>query len=163
MKRKYPEKDGWFVYIHKTPDNYYYVGICQREAWKRWNPSLYKNSPLFYNKILEVGWKNIEHLFLINGLTYEQAEKIEDNLIKIFKSFGVSLNKKNSGGWRKDKKKVSEYNSKFNKLRYSRTEDIIYMRVKDFNRYHPDRKIETPLEAKQKYLQWGYIPNYIKI
>lgn len=38
----------------------------------------------------------------------------------------------------------------------------IYGRVKHFNDRHPDKKIETPAEAKQKYLDWGYIPDYIK-
>lgn len=160
-KRKYPETNGWGVYIHCTPDNMKYVGIIQREPWKRWNPSLYKGTS-FYPHIEKWGWENIEHCFLINGLTYKQALQWEDRLIKMYRKLGCCINKKGSGGWKKNKKKVSEYNSEFNKIRYSRPADIIYMRVKDYNRYHPNDKKETPSEAKQKYLQWGYIPNYIK-
>lgn len=44
----------------------------------------------------------------------------------------------------------------------STPEGKIYDRVHGFNQRHPDRIIETPLEAKQKYLQRGYIPDYIK-
>lgn len=44
----------------------------------------------------------------------------------------------------------------------STPEGKIYNRVCAFNHYHPDQIKETPLEAKQKYLQWGYIPDYIK-
>ena len=44
----------------------------------------------------------------------------------------------------------------------STTEGKIFYRVKTFNQRHKDRKIETPLEAKNKYLEYGYIPSYIK-
>lgn len=33
-------------------------------------------------------------------------------------------------------------------------------KMNNYNKYHTP--IETPLEAKQKYLKTGYIPNYIK-
>lgn len=48
------------------------------------------------------------------------------------------------------------------KQRRSTIDGKIYSRVTNFNRSHPDRMIETALEAKQKYLETGYIPNYIK-
>ena len=51
---------------------------------------------------------------------------------------------------------------KFDKQRNSTPERKIYIRVKTYNYYHPDKMIEAPLEAKQKYLETGYIPNYIK-
>lgn len=54
--------------------------------------------------------------------------------------------------------KIKQYNAKRN----SKPEQKIYNRVKDFNRRHPDRIVETPMEAKQKYLETGYIPDYIK-
>ena len=38
----------------------------------------------------------------------------------------------------------------------------IYNRVHNYNYGHPDQIKETPLEAKNKYLEWGYIPDYIK-
>lgn len=38
----------------------------------------------------------------------------------------------------------------------------IYNRVNSFNQRHPDSKTETPKEARQKYLETGYIPSYIK-
>lgn len=41
-------------------------------------------------------------------------------------------------------------------------EGKIYSRVKSFNSYYPDRMIETAIEARDKYLESGYIPNYIK-
>lgn len=44
----------------------------------------------------------------------------------------------------------------------STTVGKIYNRVSSFNTYHPDRKLITPLEAKEMYLLTGYIPDYIK-
>ena len=58
-------------------------------------------------------------------------------------------------------KNKEEIKCKFKK-RNTTPEGKIYNRVTNYNRLHPDCKIETPLEAKQKYLQFGYIPNYIK-
>lgn len=50
----------------------------------------------------------------------------------------------------------------YNEQRRSTPEGKIYGRVANFNRLHPDKVIETPLEAKNKYLEYGYIPSYIK-
>ena len=54
-----------------------------------------------------------------------------------------------------------------NKRKYGRQwistpEGRIYSRVANFNRRHPDRAVETPMEAKLKFLESGYIPQYIK-
>lgn len=51
-------------------------------------------------------------------------------------------------------------NREFMKQYYSTPEGKIYDRVRKYNRCHTP--IETPLEAKQKYLETGYIPSYIK-
>lgn len=50
----------------------------------------------------------------------------------------------------------------YNEQRRSTPEGKIYGRVANFNRLHPDKVIETPKEAKNKYLEYGYIPSYIK-
>ena len=48
------------------------------------------------------------------------------------------------------------------KQRNSTSEGKIYTRVNAFNRDHPERKLITPLEAKEMYILTGYIPNFIK-
>lgn len=55
---------------------------------------------------------------------------------------------------------ILEQKKVYNKQRLSTQEGKIYNRVKGYNQTHTP--IETPLEAKQKYLDWGYIPSYIK-
>jgi len=71
------------------------------------------------------------------------------------------------------KSERSEYNHKYyeehkkeeleygKKLR-STPEGKIYDRVKTFNRRNPDKITVTPLEAKQNYLKYGFIPDFIK-
>lgn len=58
----------------------------------------------------------------------------------------------------------AEYHRQYNRKWLSTPEGKIYSRVKEFNRYHPDRIVETPLEAKRKYIESGgtIIPDYIK-
>lgn len=63
----------------------------------------------------------------------------------------------------KNKDKSLKYINKFHKT----VEGKIYRRVMSYNQYrmyhgNPNEIYETPLEAKQKYLDSGYIPNYIK-
>lgn len=48
------------------------------------------------------------------------------------------------------------------KIKSSTPEWKIYQRVRAYNNYHPDKIIETALEARDKYIQNGYIPDYIK-
>ena len=55
-----------------------------------------------------------------------------------------------------------ERNRQYMRDRYNTPEGKIYDRVKGFNRRHPDLAVESPLEARNKYLSTGYIPEYIK-
>lgn len=40
-------------------------------------------------------------------------------------------------------------------------QDKVYQRVKYFNTWHPEQAVETPKEARRKFLETGYIPDYI--
>lgn len=62
----------------------------------------------------------------------------------------------------KGDKGYKEYQLNYMKNKLRSPEGKIYNRVNTFNRQHPDRAIETPKEAKNKYLATGYIPQYIK-
>lgn len=60
--------------------------------------------------------------------------------------------------YNKNKEKIKNYK----KQQRSTPQGKIYNRVHNYNRINPDKVIETPLEAKNKYLEYGYIPSYIK-
>lgn len=78
-------------------------------------------------------------------IDYQHSDKIKEYKKAYRKEHQFELNIKN-------KQLMKEYRF--------RTEYKIYYRVTNYNRNHTP--IETPLEAKQKYIETGYIPSYIK-
>lgn len=157
---KYKKVTGWWVYGHITPNGKIYIG-CSGDKYQssRLNPNKYKRGSL-QPYIEKYGWDNIKHIVFKDGLTQKQAEQLEDLLITQAKNDGWCINKKNSSGFERDN--PQDYRKQYYKKQHSTPEGKIYNRVNVFNRDHPDRKIETPLEAKNKYLEYGYIPSYIK-
>lgn len=133
---KYPKTTGYWVYVHRTPDNMCYVGysgckyLCQR-----WNPKMYASHSL-QPYIQKYGWDNIEHLVVVDNLTYEQALYWEDRLIKMYTEIGCCINQIGSGGWTLDKEKVKEHSRDY----YYRPE------VKEHRREYRQRP-----EVKEKY------------
>lgn len=75
--------------------------------------------------------------------------------------FAKQIRKRNRDRYANDPE-YAEHLRQHQRNKLATPEGRIYDRVKAFNRYHPDRAIETPLEARDKYLESGYIPNYIK-
>lgn len=183
---------NWWVYVHHVVDaDLYYPGMTNNPSLRFRNccytstvlaKYLDPSVPLKKNK-------NIETLLLhVNG--EEFARKLEDMLILKYRSIGKCLNYRRGDIFNKDTRREAdrvrqserrannpEHFKELSKKRYQRNpqkfielskkirstpEGKIYYRVTNFNRSHPDRAIETPLEAKQKYLEWGYIPDYIK-
>lgn len=185
MKRKYQKITGWWVYALITPDGMFYMGCSSISPAERWKPSLYKNKTI-YPYIEKYGWDNIRKVVLCDGLTKQQALQLEDLLILEARKGEWCINKNRSGNieknniknyrkqyWKKHIDSHREYSKKYyqehknerreyKKQLRSTPEGKIYHRVETFNQRHPGRIVETPLEAKQKYLQWGYIPDYIK-
>lgn len=75
------------VYKHTTPNGKVYIGITSQEVEKRWlNGKGYKKNSYFENAINKYGWKNIKHEVLLEGLTQEEAEQKEIELIKEYKA-----------------------------------------------------------------------------
>lgn len=200
---KYPKTKGYWVYVHRTPDNMYYPGQSKQQIYQRWKPSNYCNTSLELY-IDQYGWDNIEHLVVKDGLTKEQALYWEERLRQMYTEMGCCINNNRSGNCTADMKaynrqykqqynqrpEVKEYRRQYNQQYYQRPEvkeymrqyhtehreerleylkkwrstpeGKIYNRVCSFNQTHPDRMTETPKEARDKYLETGYIPSYIK-
>ena len=76
----------YIVYIHISPSNKRYIGITKREAKKRWGykGNRYKNNEHFYSAINKYGWDNFQHIIIAKGLTKEEAEWLEIELIKVW-------------------------------------------------------------------------------
>ena len=171
------KEDTYSVYVHHTPDGMYYTGVTKQQLSNRWQPSHYKDKSL-WPYIEQYGWENIEHAVIADGLTYEKSREVEDMLILFYRSIGKGINKNRSGlvytsdintyarDWQRNKyandPEFAERDRQYHRQKRATPEGRIYGRVHTFNRRHPDRAIETPLEARDKYLESGYIPNYIK-
>lgn len=95
---KYTEKDKkiFKVYKHTLPkdisgkdNDMVYIGItCQDKVYYRWgrNGIKYKSNIYFYRAIQKYGWDNFKHEVLFDGLTKEEANKKEVELIAEYDS-----------------------------------------------------------------------------
>lgn len=78
---------NYIVYKHTAPNGKVYIGITSQSAEERWrNGAGYRRCPLFYNAICKYGWDNIVHEILFDGLSKEDAEQKEIDLIALYKS-----------------------------------------------------------------------------
>lgn len=75
--------EKYTVYMHTTPDNKRFIGVTCRDPKKRWNGgSGYTGNREFYAAIRRFGWQNIKHDILHEDLTKEEAQTVQDILIK---------------------------------------------------------------------------------
>lgn len=74
---------GYTVYKHIGPTGKVYVGITRQDPAKRWgrDGSGYKHCPHFSAAIQKYGWDTFRHEILYAGLTKEEAERLEVELI----------------------------------------------------------------------------------
>lgn len=168
---KKPENHKWWIYVHTTPCGMHYVGMSSREKTsQRWAPSQYKRTSL-EPYIERFGWENIGHTVVAYLDNQKLALQYEEALMNEFAKQGTLINKQGSGGHERDNKKdymreyqqsekVKALNRKAQAKYRATPEGKIYNRVSNYNQTHDP--IETPLEAKQRYLNEGYIPDYIK-
>lgn len=75
------------VYIHTCPNGKKYVGMTKQRPNNRWRSGRgYLHCVDFYNAVMEFGWRNIVHEIVSTGLTKEEAEEMERNLISLYKT-----------------------------------------------------------------------------
>ena len=80
--------NNYTVYIHTNlENNKKYVGITKQKPEYRWdNGKGYMKQKIFFNAIVEYGWKNFSHEILYTGLTAQEACEKEKELIIQFDS-----------------------------------------------------------------------------
>lgn len=115
---------SYSVYKHTFPNGKVYIGITLQKPEYRWNHGfgylgLKKNGeymqPAIANAIQKYGWENVTHEILFDGLTKEEAESKEIELISKYHSneiqFGYNIaNGGSSNGVHSEetKRKISE-------------------------------------------------------
>lgn len=87
------------VYLHKFPDNKYYIGLTKQNVKRRWgcNGKGYKGQPV-YCAIQQFGWDNIEHRVVAENLEYHEAQELEKRLIYLCDSINNGYNAAKGGG-----------------------------------------------------------------
>ena len=81
------------VYKHYNPINHkVYIGQTKKSNPNdRWQSGQgYQKNPAFFDDIIKYGWDNFIHEILAQGLTKEEADKLESYYIKlIFQSLAI--------------------------------------------------------------------------
>ena len=84
---------SYCVYRHVFPNGKSYIGITSQTLTRRFNNgSGYKKCPKVYAAILKYGWNNVEHEMLFDGLTKQEAEAKEVELIAYYNSIENGYN-----------------------------------------------------------------------
>ena len=84
--------NDYIVYMHTSPNNKKYIGITSQNPNRRWgkNGNRYKTHVYFWSAIQKYGWDNFNHEILFEGLTKEEAEQKEIELIAYYKSNNIN-------------------------------------------------------------------------
>ena len=74
------------VYKHTTPSGKVYIGQTCKKPNERWSNGYGYKHQMFYNAIQKYGWDNITHEILFDGLTKDEANQKEIELISYYDS-----------------------------------------------------------------------------
>lgn len=84
--------NNYCVYEHIFPNGKRYIGISNN-AEKRWrNGKGYKEQTKMANAINHYGWDNIVHRIIVDGLSLEQAQRLEREFIDAYDSIENGYN-----------------------------------------------------------------------
>lgn len=72
------------VYIHITPNNKKYIGITKNAPQWRWRGGSGYSKSYFGKAVKKYGWENIRHGVYAEGLSKNEAEKMEIALISFY-------------------------------------------------------------------------------
>lgn len=113
------ETNYYCVYIHTNKTNgKVYIGQTCQDINQRWrNGKGYVNNKLFYKAIQKYGWDNFEHKVIFTGLTKDEADKTEIELISFYasnnpdKGYNLTIGGDGTNGYRhtdEARNKISE-------------------------------------------------------
>lgn len=78
---------SYIVYKHTSPSGKVYIGMTCMKSKERWkNGNGYGTCRLFKRAIQKYGWESFEHEILFSGLTKEEAEAKEIEMITVYKA-----------------------------------------------------------------------------
>lgn len=92
---------NYCVYKHTFPNGKVYIGMTGQEPEKRFDGGNgYRKCPKMYHAILKYGWNNVEHELLYTGLSKQEAETKEIEMIAFYGSVENGYNIDHGGNVR---------------------------------------------------------------
>ena len=94
--------NNFTLYMHISPNGKKYVGITKRKPTVRWNGGAgYSSNEDFRNDIKKYGWTNIQHVILREGMSKEEAEYWEAELMSKYDTMNPEkgYNRKKGGSY----------------------------------------------------------------
>lgn len=81
-------KENYKIYMHINKTNgKVYIGVTKKSLNDRWrNGKAYDHCPRFDGAINKYSWDNFEHVVLYEGLTYDEANMLEQEMIAKYNS-----------------------------------------------------------------------------
>ena len=126
------------LYLHRLKsDSRVYIGITKQKLNKRWQNGLgYVRSSYFYNAIMKYGWDNFEHILLFDNLEKEEAETLEQEYIKLYKSnkkgYGFNINEGGFAPTMTEEQKIKISNSEKGKKVSNETREKISKKNREY-------------------------------
>lgn len=93
----------YVVYRHIFPNGKSYIGItCAKPYTRRWTGGgMYCQQPKMSNAIKKYGWENVKHIILFSGLSLDEANKLEREMITKYNTIENGYNVAPGGGGNK--------------------------------------------------------------
>lgn len=139
----------YYLYLHKFPNNKYYIGITHLNPEKRWKKdgSGYKTQKIMWNAIQKYGWNNIKHEIIKESTSKEEIEQQERYYItEVYHSnnikFGYNIE---NGGNYAGKASVFTIEKRIKKLKGKKRSKEQIKRISDAH-----KGIRLKEETKQK-------------
>ena len=86
IKHVNADHKDYCVYKHETPNGKVYIGQTCKKPNERWSNGYGYKGQVFYNAVLKYGWENIKHEILFEGLSKEEADEKEIEMIAFYNS-----------------------------------------------------------------------------
>lgn len=136
------------VYMHICPNGKKYIGITGQKPEKRWQNGkgyAYGSNDYFYNAIKKYGWENIEHKILHSGLTKDEAEQLEIELIAKYKTTSRKFGYNIDNGGTSCGKHTEEY-----KIRMSNIQKEVWKNADERRKKLSELRLGTHLSEETK-------------
>lgn len=127
-------------------------GGHKRDKSERWHNEMLEHKKEYYqNNRAEIRGKQKEY-------RDEHLEEYKEYCKEYYEDHKDEMKQRAKKYYQENKEAVIEKS----RVRRSTPEGKVYERVRAFNRRHPDLAVESPLEAKKRYLEQHIIPDYIR-